>query len=141
MRHSEAFLLKIITQDRGVFEGDVLGIQAPGQLAPFEVLTRHAPMISGLEAGEARVTEGNASSPSHRYLALTGGVLEVRRDGVTVLADAAEWADEIDHNRAEEARKRAASRMSRPTADIDLDRARAALLRAVARLRVADRVV
>ena len=127
-----------MTQTRSLHEGDVLAVRAPGALSPFEVLARHAPLVSSIVPGKVRVTVGTPADPSTRYLALTGGVLEVRRDGVTVLADAAEWADEIDRGRAERARDRALERLRRPTPDIDVDRADAALRRAVVRIEVAQ---
>ncbi len=137
MRYAAAFPLKVMTQTSTLYEGDALAVRAPGALAPFAVLPRHAPMVSSLDPGKVRVTLGTAEAPSPRLMALSGGVLEVRRDGVTVLADAAEWAEDIDPERAERARERAVQRLRSPEQSIDEDRARAALMRALARLSAA----
>ena len=136
MRYAAAFPLKVMTQTSTLYEGDALAIRAPGALSPFEVLTRHAPMVSSLVPGEARVTLGTMAAPSRRLMALSGGVLEVRRDGVTVLADSAEWAEDVDPQRAERARERAAQRLRRADPGVDRDRADAALRRAVVRVDV-----
>ena len=129
---------RIVFQTDSGFEGDAIAIRVPGSLAPFEVLPRHAPIISALDIGEVRISRGSAADPLHEYLAISGGVIEVRRDEVILLANAAEWANEIDVARAEAARDRARERLRRSASpDIDVARAQAALARALNRLRVA----
>jgi F-type H+-transporting ATPase subunit epsilon len=94
---------EIVSQDRLVFEGDVDIVVAPGTDGEMGILPHHAPLLTTLNAGALRV----------RYLgreevfAISGGVMEVQPTIVTVLADAAERAEEIDISRAEEARRRA----------------------------------
>ena len=73
------------------------------------------------------------------YLAIAFGFAEVQPDRVTILAQIAEQADEIDVARAEAAKKRAEERLARPTVDMDFERARIALLKALIRLQVASR--
>ena len=82
---------------------------------------------------------GSGGSPTRRFLAISGGVVEVRRDGASLLVDSAEWAEDIDSDRASESRQRAAGRLRRPAADIDATRAEAALSRALNRLQVSER--
>ncbi|QJX47481.1 ATP synthase F1 subunit epsilon [Hymenobacter taeanensis] len=77
--------LEIITPDRKVFEGEVLSAQFPGTDGLFEVLNNHAPLISALKAGEV-VVNGGAGRESFR---IEGGVVEVLRNNVIVLAEGA----------------------------------------------------
>lgn len=134
MLYARTFSLSIITPNRVVFKGDVAGIRVPGSLSPFEVLSGHTPLVSSLEIGEARITH---APNSVEYLAIGGGVIEVTRNGVTILADSAEKAVEIEVGRATAARDRALQRLRRPSPDTDAARAEAALSRALNRLTVA----
>ncbi|MAF12641.1 ATP synthase F1 subunit epsilon [Candidatus Poribacteria bacterium] len=140
MLYSTSFALRVATPDGILLEEAVVGIRVPTPAGPFEVLARHAPVVSSLEVGEARVSVGDNGAPSRRYLSVSGGVIEVRRDGVSVLADAAEWAEDIDADRAAESKRRAAERLRDPASNIDSARAEAALARALARLQVVSRV-
>ncbi len=139
MLYSASFPLRIATPDKVVLEEDVVGVRVPGPDGPFEALARHAPVASLLDVGEVRVSVGSGGSPTRRFLAISGGVVEVRRDGASLLVDSAEWAEDIDSDRASESRQRAAGRLRRPAADIDATRAEAALSRALNRLQVSER--
>lgn len=134
MLYTRTFPLRIITPNRILFEGEVRGVRVPGSLAPFEVLAGHAPLVSSLEIGEVRIIY---APNSVEYLAIGGGVMEVTRNGVTLLADSAERAVEIDVERARAARDRALARLRHLTPGIDVPRAEAALARALNRLSVA----
>lgn len=139
MLYSSSFQLRIATPDRVVLDEGVLGVRVPGPDGPFEALAGHAPVVSALEVGEVRVSVGQSGSPTRRFLAVSGGVVEVRRGGVSLLVDTAEWAEDIDAERAVDSRGRATERLRRPTPDIDSIRAEAALGRAINRLQVAGR--
>ena len=129
--------LDIVTAERAVYSEDVDMVIAPGVAGQLGILPHHAPLMTTLQAGELRVKKGGEEVS----LAISGGFLEVRPDRIVVLADAAERADEIDMARAEEAKRRAQERLSsRQTPGADDTRAEAALLRAVARLKVAETV-
>ncbi len=104
-------------------------------LGSFEILAGHIPFLTVLEVGEIRIRESEAP----QSISTSGGVFEVLRTGVTVLADAAEWAYEIDVERAEAARQRALQRLASRDANIDFARAQAALVRATNRLKIAGR--
>jgi F-type H+-transporting ATPase subunit epsilon len=94
---------EIVSQDRLVFEGDVDILVAPGTEGEMGILPHHAALLTTLKPGVLRVrTAGHEEA-----FAISGGVMEVQPTIVTVLADAAERADEIDISRAEEARRRA----------------------------------
>ena len=133
---AERYPLQIITPERTVFEGEVESLVVPAANGYLGVLAHHAPLMAALSAGEVSVTLADGVA---QYYAITGGFLEVRRDGVTVLPDSAERPEEIDIARAEAARERALRRLKELTADTDLARAETALRRATARLRVAAR--
>jgi len=136
MFYTRRFPLRIITPSRIVFEGEVAGVRVPGSLSPFEVLAGHTPLVSSLDIGEVRLTH---APNSVEYLAVGGGIIEVTRAGVVLLADSAERAVEIDVERAKAARDRALERLRHPSPQVDIPRAEAALARALNRLAVARR--
>lgn len=128
--------LQIITPERVVFEeGGVESVTLPGAEGQLTVLPRHAPLMTALQPGELVLRKAG----DEVEIAVSGGFLEVRDDKVTVLADTAERSDEIDAERAEEARRRAQSQLSTREGDIDVAIVMAALERAQARLRVVER--
>jgi F-type H+-transporting ATPase subunit epsilon len=125
--------LEIITAERVVLSDNVEMVLAPGTEGQLGILPRHAPLLTGLQAGELCYRK-NGQLVS---IVITGGFMEVVPTRVTVLADAAERADDIDISRAEAARQRALVRMSEKSETVDSGRARAALMRATIRLKVA----
>ncbi len=126
----------IVTAERLVYSEDgVDRIIVPGVVGELGVLPLHAPLLTMIQPGVLRIVKGG----DEIEMAITGGFIEVRQNRVTVLADAAERAEEIDLVRAEEARRRAQRRLEERTAEIDLSRAEAALARALMRLKVAER--
>lgn len=127
-----SFPLRILTPARTLFQGDVERLQAPGSEGSFGVLARHAPLVAALGTGRLTFVDGSG----RRQLATSGGFVEVAADGVTVLAETAEFGPEIDVARAEAARDRARERLRQRDA-IDVPRAQAALARALNRLRAA----
>ena len=129
--------LDIVTAEGAVYSEDVNAVVAPGIEGQLGILPNHTPLMTSLRAGELVIRRGEEEI----RLAITGGFLEVRPDRVIVLADAAERAEEIDITRAEEARRRAEQLLAEGrNAGLDADRAEAALLRAMMRLKVAERV-
>ncbi len=110
---------------------------APGADGVLGILPHHAPVLSTLKVGELKVRHGEAEE----IFAISGGVLEVRPDGIVVLADAAERADEIDIARAQEARRRAEAELAAAPAQNSQAylAAQAALRRSSLRLAVASR--
>ena len=127
--------LEIRTPQQLIYDGNVTSVRAPGQLGLFEILAGHIPFLTVLDVGEIRIRESDTS----QSLATSGGVFEVLRTGVTMLADTAEWASEIDVERAESARHRAIELLASRDQNINRVRAEAALARADNRLRVARR--
>src|ERR687894_1636584 len=95
--------LEIVTAERTVLSDDVDQINAPGAAGRMGVLPRHEPLLTSLIPGELTIIKGGQSTP----FAISGGFMEVLPDRVTILADTAERADEIDEARADAARRRA----------------------------------
>jgi F-type H+-transporting ATPase subunit epsilon len=130
-----AIRLDIVTAERLVYSDDVDIVVAPGIEGELAILPSHAPLMTTLAPGELLLRkEGEETA-----LAVSGGFLEVRPDRVTVLADSAERAEDIDAARAEEAKRRAEERLGRQLDETDLARAEAALRRSLIRLRVAEK--
>lgn len=130
--------LEIVTPDRMVVsDHDAVSVIAPGSLGYLGILANHAPLMTELEVGEITVRR---SDGEEIHIASTGGFMEVADNKVTILADSAEKAEEIDINRAKEAVTRAEERLAHSQDEhIDAARAEAALKRALNRLRVAER--
>lgn len=128
---------EIVTAERTVFDDHVDMVVAPGIEGQLGILPSHAPLITSLTYGELVL---HREGLEDEFIAIGGGFMEVLPDHVTILADSAERAEEIDEARAEEARKRAAELMAqKQTEDVDLARAEAALRRSMIRLKVARR--
>ena len=128
--------LQIITPERVVFsEEGVQSVTIPGAEGELTVLPSHAPLMTELLPGPLVFRKAGQETD----VALSGGFLEVRDDKVVVLADSAERSDEIDAARAEEARQRAAEALATREGEVDIAAAMAALMRAQARVRVAER--
>ena len=127
--------LEIVTPDRPLVREEVDEVELPGYEGYFGVLPGHTPLLALLKVGELWYRIGQ----DKHYLAVSAGFVEVLPDRVTVLAQVAERANEIDAGRAEAAKQRAEERLARSSPDIDLERARVALMKALIRLQVATR--
>ena len=127
--------LEIVTPDKLLVREPVDEVEIPGVEGYFGVLPGHTPMLASLAVGEMWYRKGQEKT----YLSLAFGFAEVLPDRVTILAQIAERAEEIDPTRAEVAKKRAEARLQQAR-DVDYDRARAALQKAVVRLQVASRL-
>lgn len=127
--------LSIVTPERELVRVQVDDVELPGSEGYFGVLPGHTPMLATLTVGRLTYRSGTHT----QVLAIAFGFAEVLPDAVTVLAQIAERAEDIDVARAEAARKRAEERLARTEADLDYERARTALDKAVLRLQVASR--
>ena len=125
----------IVTAERLVFSEEIDILVAPGYLGELSVLPNHAPLLTTLKPGEVRMVNGT----NETYIAVSGGFLEVTTGKVTILADTAERAEEIDFDRAEEALRRAQERVTSHKTDMDLERALSSVKRSQTRLMVARR--
>src|SRR3989475_7310572 len=125
--------LEVITPERQVYEDDVDMVIAPGSEGYLGILPHHAPLFTTLGPGEFRVKKGGVE----QVLAVFGGFMDVRADRVVVLTEAAEHAEEIDAQRAQEARQRAQEALAKAATLSAAEEAvaRAALQRPLGRLR------
>lgn len=127
--------LEVVSADRALVNEQVDEVEIPGADGYFGVLPGHTPLLAALQIGQLWYRQGQEK----HYLMIAFGFAEVQPDRVTILAQIAERPDEIDVRRAETAKQRAEERLAKPTADMDFERARVALLKALVRLQVASR--
>lgn len=128
--------VEVVAAERTVLSEDADEVLAPTPEGQVGILPRHAPLLTLLAPGELRLRRGTEET----IVAIGGGFMEVGGNRVVVLADSAERAEEIDVARAEEARRRAAARLTAHSPDMDVDRAQASLRRSLARLSAVERV-
>jgi F-type H+-transporting ATPase subunit epsilon len=133
---AEKILLEIVTPEKKVLSEAVDIVVAPGDLGEFGVLSGHVPFLCKLKVGELRYRIGAAV----HLVSIMGGYAEVANNQVTILATAAEEAAEIDVVRARAARERAERRIAEARDQFDFARAQAALHRAMARLKIAEKL-
>lgn len=127
--------LQIVTVERLLVNEAVDEVQVPGIDGSFGVLPGHTPLLAMLGAGALMYRKG---TNIHQF-ALAFGFAEVQPDRVTILAEVAERPEEIDIERAEAAKVRAEQLLASAMVDLDAERARIALLKALTRLQVATR--
>lgn len=130
--------LQIVSADRSLVNEQVDEVEIPGADGYFGVLPGHTPLLALLGMGVLWYRRGPGSTDKH-YLAIAFGFAEVQPDRVTILAQIAEKADDVDVARAEAAKKRAEERLAKPTMDMDFERARIAMLKSLVRLQAASR--
>ncbi len=128
--------LQIVTPDRGIVQAKVDEVEIPGAEGYFGVLPGHRPMLAALSLGELWYRQGEEKS----YLSIAYGFAEVLPDRVTILARLAERAEDINVERAEQARRRAEERLNQSKSEIDYERARIALTKSLMRLQVSARL-
>ena len=133
---AKTFRLDVVTPKKVVYSGDIESFTAPGVMGSFQVLCNHAPLLAAVGIGEVKLRDAQGNEA--RY-ATSGGFVDVVKNSVTMLAETAERADEIDVTRAQQARERAAQRLADRAAATDVERARVALARALNRLKIAQR--
>ena len=128
--------LQIVTPQRLLVSESVDEVQIPGAQGYFGVLPGHTPMLASLSVGELWYRKGQEKV----FISIVTGFAEVLPDRVTILAQVAEKAEEIDVARAEAAKVRAEQRLAEPKSDVDYERARVALMKAITRLQVSQRM-
>lgn len=124
--------LEVVTPDKQVVDMAVEYVSCPGVEGEFGVLKDHVSLLSALKVGALRY---NVSDKNH-YVFISGGFADVNNNRVTVLAESAELASEIDESRAVAAKERAVQRLQAHTDSLDVIRAEAALQRAVLRIQL-----
>ena len=131
----ETIELEIVTPEKKVVSDQAEEVQIPGKNGYLGIMPGHAPLITELAVGEITYKRGGSTE----HLSVAWGFAEVLPNKVTVLAESAERADEIDVKRAEEQRQRAEERLKSGDPNTDFPRALNALKRAETRLAVAGK--
>ncbi len=129
----KAIHLSIVTPENVVFDAPVEYVGVPGTLGDFGVYHGHATLLSSLRIGSLVYKVEDRTV----HIFVNGGFVDVTKEEVTVLAEAATPADLIDVDRATQAKERAETRLREKEDSLDVARAQAALERAIYRLQVA----
>lgn len=137
MAADNLFDLKIITPDRVFYSGKASFLELNIVEGEIGIYKNHIPMTTVLEPGIATITEEGGNK---KEAALHTGFMEILGDRITILAEIAEWPDEIDRNRAQEAKIRAERRLQNDKSNINITRAELALHKALVRIELADHV-
>ena len=132
---SSVFPLEITTPTRSFFSGDVHMLIITTPTGKMGIMRHHTPMIVAVESDVIALTIGG----SVKQASVTSGFLEITDEKVILLVDSAEWPEEIDVNRALEAKRRAEERLHFKTSEREYVQSKAALARAAARLRATRR--
>ena len=133
-KRSDTLHVEVVTAERELYNGEADLVSAPSAEGRIGILPKHAALLTLLIPGELRIKLGAEEEP----LFVSGGFLEVFEDTVTILADTAEHAEEIDQARAEAARRRAQERLEQTESERERAELQGALQRAINRLRVAE---
>jgi F-type H+-transporting ATPase subunit epsilon len=129
--------LDIVSAEKAIFSGPVEMVVATGELGELGVVAGHAPLLTVLKPGEIRVTQMGGSED---IFYVSGGILEVQPNCVSVLADTVERADSLDEAVALEAKARAEESMADKNSEIDYSLASMELARAIAQIRAIQKV-
>jgi len=121
----------VVSAEAEIFSGTATMVFAPAEMGEVGIAPRHAPLVTRLKPGEVRVQTQEGEELS---FFVSGGLLEVQPHVVTVLADTAIRADDLDEAQAMEAKARAEKMLSDKTADIDYAKAQAELAQSIAQL-------
>jgi F-type H+-transporting ATPase subunit epsilon len=127
--------VKIVTPKREMYNGEADMVIFRSKCGDVGIMHGHLPMVTVLDYGVLRIMENGEAK---KFAAVFGGFAEVDGEGVNILTDAAEWTDEIDLQRAQEAKERAEKRLLESGKTIDEARAEMALKRAIIRINAAD---
>ena len=129
--------LDIVSAEEKLFSGNVKNIIAAAMMGEVGIYPKHTPMITPLKPGEVKIiTEEN----EEKLFFISGGILEVQPDIVTVLADTAIRGDDLDEAKAEESKKRAEEALADKSDNIDAAKALAELAQAAAQLKVIEKI-
>lgn len=132
---AEIFKVEIITPDRIFYEGEAEFLEFTTAAGDIGVYAKHIPMTTVLAPGAVVIHNGEEETVA----AVHSGFAEILGDKVTLLAEIAEWPEEIDLGRAEAAKNRAEERIATKAADTDIKRAEFALRKALTRIDVASK--
>ena len=129
--------VEIVSAEGEIFSGDAAMVFAPGQLGEMGIAPRHAPLLTDLRPGEVRV---QTPEGEEQFFYVSGGVLEIQPQLITVLADSALRAEDLDEAAALEAREKAREALEGRHGEIDVEQAQRDLIEAEARYRAAEKL-
>jgi F-type H+-transporting ATPase subunit epsilon len=129
--------LDIVSAEKEIFSGLVQSVVATGSLGELGVMLGHTPLLTGLQPGEVRIVKLNGDA---EIIYISGGFLEVQPNIVTILADTAERAADLDEAAAQEAKKIAQNKISARSSEIEYSQALADLAQAAAQLRAISKL-
>ena len=127
--------VEIVSAEGEIFSGDAEMVFAPGHLGEIGIAPRHAPLLTDLKPGEVRV---QTAEGEEQFFYISGGLLEIQPQLVSVLADSAMRADDLDEAAALAAREKAREALEGRHGEIDLEQAQRDLVEAEARYRAAE---
>ncbi|WP_348762584.1 F0F1 ATP synthase subunit epsilon [uncultured Salinisphaera sp.] len=127
----------VVSAEGQIWTGSATTVYAPAQMGEIGILPRHAPLLTRLKPGNLRIETENGEQDN---VFVSGGLLEVQPHLVTVMADIAERADELDESEAQKAKERAEEAVASAEDQIDLARAQAELTEAAARLDMLQKI-
>lgn len=135
MEDNKLFNLKVVTPDRIFYDGMVEMVELKTTEGDIGILKGHIPLTAVVAPGALVIKEASDTKEA----ALIDGIVRILKDDVTILAQSCEWPDEIDVNRANEAKIRAERRLTGQEGEVNFQRAELALKRSITRLEVADK--
>lgn len=130
--------LDVVSAEESIFSGEAEFVAAPAKMGEVGIYPRHTPMITPIKAGALRIKVPNESQ--EHLIFVSGGILEVQPGVITVLADTAIRGADLDHAKAEEAKRAAEEAMRNHSSAVDYARAQAELSEAVAQLQAIERL-
>ena len=133
---ASTFHVDIVSAEREIFSGEAEMVFAPAEMGELGITPRHAPLLTRLKPGTVRVQSGGEES----VFFVSGGILEIQPHMVTVLSDTALRARDIDEAAAQDAKRKAEEALANQTGELDVARAQAELLEALARLKALEQI-
>lgn len=134
---ANVFQVDVVSAEAEIYSGAAEFVVLPGESGELGIYPRHTPLITRIKPGMVRV---RLASGGEETIFVAGGILEVQPDGVTVLADTAIRAHDLDEAKAEEAKRLAEETLQSQAGDIDFARATAELNTAIAQLAAIKRL-
>lgn len=134
---SSTLHLEVVSAEQAIFSGDVSAVFAPAIMGDVGIYPKHTPLITQLKPGELKI---EVEGKDDLFIYLSGGMLEVQPDVVTILSDTAIRADDLDEAKALQAKQQAEDALKDKKADIDSAQALAELAEAAAQLRMIEKI-
>lgn len=131
------FHLDIVSAEESIYSGPVEFVVAPAQMGEVGIYPRHTPLLTRIKSGMVRI---KAQLKEEELVYVSGGMLEVQPDVVTILADTAVRSDDLDEAKAIEAKRAAEDAMKNRESELDYAKAQAELMEATAQLAAIDKL-